>query len=297
MNFKCDLILDAEGFYSAYLKQKGVVLKHGNDAILDYFIYSLRIPVAKSRKVLKTAGFVCPQGYEEKLKYIENAITTGKDLSPFMTKNTRDLNKEDLLLNDWGIYHLHLSDEMQNGYIERSSFLLLALISDENVYFIECIPHPTSGDLLPWGLVEYLEIIDSNWPEYIDRWRISTGSSQLLEHFTEKEYLDLRMKGCNVSIELQSGKVIFGPGGGVTCDFSPTESVLKSNSLKRELIGIPTILNRFIVLGALEFEVGLSEVALKLVGIKPFLEYQILVDNSVCIGLYKIGNQFKLKRI
>jgi hypothetical protein len=63
----------------------------------------------------------------------------------------RDL---DLLLNDWGIHHLHVSTKTdQDGFVERSKALLFAAFQPHDAYLIDLMEH---GD---WTHEHLIEVI------------------------------------------------------------------------------------------------------------------------------------------
>lgn len=74
-----------------------------SEAMAQYYDVSLRLIAPKPRKIEKSKEFTCPTGYEKKLKFFENAVTSGMDLRPFMTKTMLDASFQDKLLFDWGI--------------------------------------------------------------------------------------------------------------------------------------------------------------------------------------------------
>ena len=206
-----------------------------------------------------------------------------------MTKRIRDLNNEDFLLSDWGIYHLHINDSFENGFIKRSMYLLLVLIDSDNAYFIKCINHPVAGDSLPWGLKEYLEIIDKNWPFLTDSWIINRDRDvQLTTHFTEEEYVSLRKHGINACVELTNGKIVMGIGGGIAGDLSPSKAVFISNKFKRELLSLPSILEQFIEKGFLLIDSSKSKAKVKLISFVPFNCYTLQIEgDEKLLELYK----------
>lgn len=289
MELISDFLTDANSLCASFLNKNKITQKHISDSILDYFVFRIRIPVQKIRVIHKASGFSCPIGYENKLTFLENAIENGSDLMPFMTKKTRDLNNEDYMLNDWGIFHLHINDSFENGFIKRSAYLLLAFIDSDNAYFIKCIDHPRAGELLPWGLKEYLEIIDENWPFLTDSWIINRDRDvQLTTHFTEEEYVSLRKHGINACVELTNGKIVLGIGGGMAGDLSPAKAVLISNEFKRELQSLSGILEQFIEKGILLIDSNMSGVRFNLIDFVPFNCYTLQINgDEKLLELYK----------
>ena len=106
MNIEIDLINDYEQLLEKHLIASGINYNK-NDIINAYFNTEKKLIDSVPRKIYKSKEFVCPKGYEQKLQEIEKKIIFGKNLVPFMSKNILKGNYDDLLLNDWNIYHFH----------------------------------------------------------------------------------------------------------------------------------------------------------------------------------------------
>lgn len=225
-NIKIDLCSDYERILAGWVDGFVECRKSENDGVLDYFRLERRLIEAKPRKVRKAKHFMCPPGYEDKLLFIEEYIKSGKNLLPFMSKGIRNLNNEDMLLNDWGIFHLHLSNEleMHSVFMERSDYLLMIHVEDDCIYFLKIVPHEKPNKTRNiWTKKEYLEIIRENWPEIIDKY-IMKGM-KLLEHFDEREHYELRKAGASVFTELDEDSLYFSPGGGYASDCTSLQAV------------------------------------------------------------------------
>jgi hypothetical protein len=96
-------------------------------------------------------------------------IRRGGDLTPHLSKDvmvgytTRAKNKPskdlDLLLNDWGIHHLHLSQTIKSdGFVKRGGPLLFAIFTREVAYLLDVMPHGQ------WENQRLVEIAARNWP-------------------------------------------------------------------------------------------------------------------------------------
>jgi hypothetical protein len=74
----------------------------------------------------------------------------------------RDL---DLMLNDWGVHHLHLSRAPRaDGYVERTGPLLFAVFLPDTAYLIDIVNH---GQQYPdaWTSAGVLTVMAKEWPD------------------------------------------------------------------------------------------------------------------------------------
>lgn len=210
-----DLVSDFEKICQRILKEQGIRQKNKNDCAMDYYRLMHRLIENKPRNILKAKEFFCPQEYESALKLIEKTIKNGANLHPFMTRNLKKLQCEDLLLSDWGIYHLHLSERIdpKDGFMQRSDKLLMVRIDDENVYFITIVDHNEKN---VWSLKRYIEIIKANWPQTIERHRMK--EVHLLEKMSDEDYAKCRKANATTFIELDDGSCYGMMGGGYMSD-------------------------------------------------------------------------------
>lgn len=89
------------------------------------------------RKVFVASEFSCPQDLQAGLYVVRGKIESGQDLSPHLSSRLKTLEYHDMLLNDWGIHHLHLGTMLkQNGYVERTKFVLFVRFLPAFAYLI-----------------------------------------------------------------------------------------------------------------------------------------------------------------
>jgi hypothetical protein len=151
------------------------------------------------------------------LETLIGRIQTGGDLKPHLSRNVlvgiepegktphhrrRDL---DLLLAEWGVHHLHMSDrEESDGFVERTSDLLFAVVNREDAYLVDVYPHGS------WADRSVVETIVRNWPqaEFFPSSKYVTGLSQ---HFDKDDSAELRRASVNLALEID-GRVYSPPG-------------------------------------------------------------------------------------
>ena len=144
---------------------------------------------------------------------IRHLLVEGKNVNCFLSKRIESATGErsiDPLLWDFGMHHFHLSKEVeQDGFVERSDYLLFAIIAQEDVYFVDVRPH---CDSLVWFRQDLLKIVYSNWPELIESKIIRGVKGTVL---TDEEKQNLRRKNLNTAAQI-GDNAIAPMGGGIT---------------------------------------------------------------------------------
>ena len=73
--------------------------------------------------------------------------------------------KSDDLLNDWNIYHFHLTKRFrEDGFAKRSDYQIFAWVTADCIYMIQIYPHKEAH---LYTKKELLKIIEENWPELL----------------------------------------------------------------------------------------------------------------------------------
>ena len=148
--------------------------------------------------------------------YLRHLFVEGESVIPFLSRRVEDATKEDPLLWDWGIHHLHLRKEPDgSGFVRRSDYLLFVIVTDAEAFFVDVRPHTDPEGLL-WFRQDLLRIVHSNWPELIEPNVLSGETGDQLDDEQKKV---LRGKNTNSVMEL-GGKAVASPGGGVMADGS-----------------------------------------------------------------------------
>ena len=231
-----DFVRDAKELFRRRLEAMGVIVKHDNDPIISWYIYRGRtIPISR-RKVVKAKGFSCPPLFTEKLKSLETKIENGANLASYLSRSIMNCSKDDLMLYDWGIYHLHISDNLDtkksDGFMERSDLLLYALFNNDKVYFIKTINHKGENNM--WTKKECLEIINDNWPHLLEPY-VMKGVAEEQQYISDDERSALRKNHVNTFVTLNNGVVIIPPNMGFMCDGTPIKAVYDADNLKKQL--------------------------------------------------------------
>ena len=99
-------------------------------------------------------------GYESPTRLAHEAAqstTSAMKAKKVKTKTRRDL---DLMLNDWGLHHLHLSvNKEKDGWVTRTGPVLFAVFKPNQAYLIDIRPHGS------WYHEDLIRIIVEEWPD------------------------------------------------------------------------------------------------------------------------------------
>jgi hypothetical protein len=121
----------------------------------------------------------------------------------------KSLNRKkdlDLLLNDWKIYHLHLStNEKSNGFFSGDE-LLFAVFTKSDAYLIDILTHGK------WADDHLIRVIVSNWPHENLVWPLRLSG---VPPTNEEERWQLRSLGATLMVGVD-GKVFMATNGGIS---------------------------------------------------------------------------------
>lgn len=177
---------------------------------IKFFNFKKRLVPPIPRQVLKSNLFNCPPELQAGLQLVENKITAGDNLFPNLSRQLINLDYNDSLLNDWGIYHLHLGTNIESdGFIQRTGPVLFARFDNANAYLINVMPHGS------WTKQQMIKVIHDNWATSIETYRLKDVIG--LSHVpTDDDIKKARKFGVNTSVELEPGVVYAPIGGGYT---------------------------------------------------------------------------------
>ena len=233
MNFQSDL----KTFFEKYFSLKGIGHK-GNSDVADlaarYCETEIRRISPKSRRVhfsdeindslRKLTQEVDPAQKVKALDAwnavfkIRHLLVEGDDLTPHLSKSVNDAHSQDGLLWDYGMHHFHLSLSLDaSGFVERSDYLLFAILADEDAFLVDIRKHHDSEGLL-WVRQDLLRIVHTNWPELTRSRQLHGVHGTTL---TDRQKKNLRDKNTNTVLEVGS-QAIAPLGWGTMADGSST---------------------------------------------------------------------------
>ncbi|MDQ6912674.1 MAG: hypothetical protein M3128_07330 [Verrucomicrobiota bacterium] len=196
-----------------------------HEVCVKYYGYQMRFPVARPRTIHKPPGFACPPLCAKGLAQLEKKISAGDDLRPHLSKGAVDLNRQDKMLLEWGIYHFHLGETTEPKdprYIARTGNLLYARLTTNDAYIIGVFSHGA------WSNDDLVRVLHDNWPDSIQNFRFN-GVQGLARQFSPADRTKLRNADINSAIEISPGVVYGSLGGGFALSGDSASAVLKSN--------------------------------------------------------------------
>lgn len=149
------------------------------DAIMGYFswLYRQVIPLKRTVTYSKELQKKIDTGALDTdnaniLAMFKKCFEDGKDMRGFLSTLTLDAEKGDYLRYVWHLYHLHMSKMVaateQEMRKNRSGYQLLAIITKDEVLFVDVIQHPARGKSYEYFNLDHLRIIrDNGWFEKI----------------------------------------------------------------------------------------------------------------------------------
>ncbi|PPK65313.1 hypothetical protein B0F88_1211 [Methylobacter tundripaludum] len=162
VNFKNDWIeyLKNTGFPANSLEYKDCCTPEENT--MRFLNVCRRIPAMKPRMVHESRELSIPNEYRLDYEKLMVLIKTGDNLNPYLSRDIlkkKNPDKNDLLLNSWGIQHLHFRTE-------GTDQLLFCVIAESDVFVIQALPH---NEEYLWVNTQLVEILHRNWPKLILR--------------------------------------------------------------------------------------------------------------------------------
>lgn len=146
--------------------------------------------------------------------YLRHLFERGEAVIPHLTERVNNTEERDGLLWDYAMHHLHLSRNIgKNGFVDRSDWLLFAVVTDRDTFFIDVRPH-TDPEQLQWVRQDLLTIVHNNWPE-LTAGRVLHGVTG--DTVTDIEKRELRRKNANL-VHCVEGRAIAPLGWGTTAD-------------------------------------------------------------------------------
>jgi hypothetical protein len=186
-------------------------------------------PIATERSEIVAQIVSDIEGGGDLTKYLSRRVRTGFSLPPNPKKQLGRLDHLDLLLNEWGVYHFHLSSTVESDrFVERDDPLLFAIFRPEKAYLLDIGTHKTFAD------DRLAQIAISNWPNdqlFVEIKGI-LGLQEGTSH-TSEERKQLRSAGIASFIPI--GNRVFSSPGGISSAGTSAQASMLSNRIMRAL--------------------------------------------------------------
>lgn len=201
--------------------------KDARELLIVYHNWMSRHVFATRRKVHVSAAYTAnPIATQRKsdLDALIAKIENGEELKPHLSlrvevvleTSSKKLNRRkdlDLMLIEWEVHHLHISQQMRSdGFVERDDPLLFAVFHGGDAYLLDIMTHRD------FNRDHILEIMAREWPKARLLHELKAPPGQrilgLAKSHGEDDRNVLRKAGVNVLVEID-GKV-YKPAGGMT---------------------------------------------------------------------------------
>jgi hypothetical protein len=138
-------------------------------------------------------------------------LEAGEDVNAYLSGSVQRIPRSrrghlaprDQLLSEWGIHHLHLSDQVAgDGFVRRTNDVLFVAFKDDAAFLIGIYGHPDTEN---WAAPDIFATMVRNWP---DRGLASQlrGVIGLAQQFDDEDRAKLRKAGVSTPVEVD-GKV------------------------------------------------------------------------------------------
>lgn len=163
---------------------------------------------------------------------LRQLLVDGDNVNGFLTRTIRRAAGFDGLLWHYGMHHFHLGREPdKDGFVERSGYLLFAIVAPLDAYFVDVRRHPARHGGIGWVSQDLLRIVHSNWPKLIEK-SVLNGVSGV--DLTDEQMQELRRKNCSYAMNID-GRVIAPLLYGTAGDGSSMLCTMRASRLMNKL--------------------------------------------------------------
>lgn len=210
------------------LRKAGYTPSTDNQKVsFQFFNMRKRLVEPRPRRVHEAKGIVCPPDLQDAYTAIKEKIERGEELRPHLSRGLTNLDFDDMLVNDWAIYHLHLSTTLEgDGFVKRTGPVLFARFDADDAYLITIERHGKSAPNV-WTNQNMLKTLRDNWPNVIERYVVK-GVVGLSHSATDDELRQARKAGLQTLIQV-GGVVLHPMGGGYSTAGIAIEVVMTSD--------------------------------------------------------------------
>lgn len=171
--------------------------------MIRYFNFRLKYIGVERRNVFfskQISDKIIQNSLQKNFDKLVGKVIDGKDLNPHQSKKSFDSDYHDDLFNDWGIHHLHISNNKINStdfFYDRTGPLLFIKFTENAAYFIDIQHHK---DKNVWSNTNLIRIIQNSWPTLLkDR---EVPNAKFNPDFTDEDIGTLRRKGYTFGINV-----------------------------------------------------------------------------------------------
>ena len=137
-------------------------------------------------KELKGKLSKIPNEYVKNFHTVLEIISSKGNLIPYQSRHIESASF-DILFNNYGINHAHLSSRLKNNsnFMQPSDYLLFFITYGDTVYLIDIDKHPHCDE---WVDKKYPEIVFKNWPFIYESIKLRSVTNFNPKYNREEEY-------------------------------------------------------------------------------------------------------------
>jgi len=209
--FPFELVTKAINDWAAIeLQKKQIKFNDNISPFIQLQNYLSRVIPSKIRKVSISNSFKVSDENRMGFNILKKAITEGNDLNKYLSKLTTNAEFADGLFDYYGCVHFHLGENLEYDnrvkceFYERTCEVALAIVTDEEVFFIEAKPH---GKDYPetWTSLSVLEIVNKEKPYLISRHKVMNMIDITPKISSHEHIFALRNNGFSFAVTLSDG--------------------------------------------------------------------------------------------
>ena len=208
MKLEIDLFQDWKDILKEYLEKSGYNLSNIEERNIPILYYNVKNRTIEEnhRTVNVSKEFKCPRELKKGWQFLKSHIESGHHLNAHLSKKVKKLNKKDPMLDNWGVHHFHLGENMKDEFVKRGDPLVFAVVREHVFYAIGIFRH---GD---WEKQEIVEIMHNNW-SYLFKDCVIKGFDKV-ENLNEEERTAINKNNQNAYVKVSDGTVYAPMGGG-----------------------------------------------------------------------------------
>lgn len=192
------------------LQKKQIKFNDNISPFIQLQNYLSRVIPTKIRKVSISSSFKVSDENRKGFNILKKAIAEGNDLNKHLSKLTTNAEFADGLFDYYGCVHFHLGENLEydkkvkSEFYERTCEVALAILTDNEVFFIEAKPH---GKEYPetWTSLSVLEIVHKEKPYLIIKNKVINMIDITPKISSHEHILALRNNGYGFAVTLSDG--------------------------------------------------------------------------------------------
>ena len=230
MNFTNDLCKIAKQFLDHY----GVDSSSAERVFIEMWMnVCLKLIPKQKYQVFRSKSLTSKslsQDISDGIDSVKEKLEQGVAVTPHMSKGVLDGSFTDLLLSDWGIYHLHLGLSMDGNFIKRTKEVLFLTLHESRAYFIDVRDHGRNGEKHVFAQLDLLQTLADEFPGVIERFEFR-GFTDVSPIITDPaEIIKYRNEGVEIYHKI-NGKIYAPMGGGITSARTSAQAVTATDNL------------------------------------------------------------------